>query len=79
MLFPEHLEDKPPTTGLISVPIKIRMRGSEEVSEDIIFDLYLSEASGCFVAKNGDLSFYIATQEIDRLMGTKMPQWELVL
>lgn len=78
MPFPEHLEDNPPTIRSGSKPLQIRMRGSDDVSEDIVFDLLLSDTEGFYVARNGDLSFYIAAQDIDRLMGKKMPHWELV-
>jgi hypothetical protein len=78
MPFPEHLEDKPPQIRPGSKPIQIRMVGSDEVSEDIVFDLLLSDTEGYYLARNGGLSFYIAAQEIDRLMGKKMPHWELV-
>lgn len=78
MPFPERLEDKPPAIRSGSKPLQIRMVGSDDVSEDLVFDLMLSETDGYYVARNGDLSFYIAAQEIDRLMGKKMPHWELV-
>ena len=78
MPFPEHLEHKELTIRSGTKPLKIRMRGSDEVSEDIVFDLLLSDTEGYYLARNGDLSFYIAAQEIDRLMGKKMPHWELV-
>lgn len=78
MPFPEHLEDKELTIRSGTKPLQIRMRGSDEVSEDIVFDLLLSDTEGFYIARSGDLSFYIAAQEIDRLMGKKMPHWELV-
>lgn len=82
MPFPEHLEapdgDKKLTIRSGSKPIQIRMKGSSEVSEGVVFDVLLSDTEGYYVARNGDLSFYIAAQEVDRLMGKKMPHWELV-
>lgn len=78
MPFPEHLEDKQPVVRSGSKPLQIRMIGSDEVREDIVFDLLLSDTEGYYLARNGNMSFYIAAQEIERLMGKKMPHWELV-
>lgn len=70
MPFPEHLE-----TG---IPTHLRIVGSDKISADVVFDLTKSEIEGHYEAKNGDLLFYITEQEIHRLMGVRMPRWEIV-
>ena len=75
MTFPEHLE---PVRSGTAGPLKLRMVDSTIISEDVLFDLTKSEIEGQYEAKHGDMLFYITDQEVHRLMGLRMPRWEIV-